>query len=90
LPLLNEDANIVFVMTNKQQKAFDELKAIGCPVFKRKDDEDKTFHISGEDNHSSMWADYYDDYLNPIINRILSKYDLIAEWEDAGSMTVWE
>ncbi len=78
-------------MTDNQRKAFDELKKIGCPVFERASDNGSTFHISGEDNdRDTIWADYYEDVIDPQICRILSKYDLIAEWEDPGSMTVWE
>ena len=83
-------------MQKKFIKAFNELKKLGCPVFERTGSDN--FQISAEDETSYQWADYYNTYsfqwegetTNPKIAEVLSKYNLFAEWENAGCLSVWE
>jgi len=87
-------------MTRNAQKAFKELKELGCPVFERSDVD--LFCISGEDSASFEWADYYQDFGGACLKGgnefglakdavdILSKYGLYAEWENAGGLIVYQ
>jgi len=87
-------------MKKNYRNAFEALKKIGAPVFERSDLADKeSFGISGEDNYPICWADYYegsayadcdDSGVNKKIVDILEKYGLHAEWDNPGSLSVWE
>lgn len=83
-------------MKKKFQKAFDELKAMGVPVFERSDYPNQ-FLISGEEDNSWEWLDYYDpriswdmEMVNPELTQILEKHGLHAEWENPGCLIVYE
>ena len=89
-------------MKRNQRYAFNALKKLGAPVFERSDlDEHGTFGISAESNYEEIWADYWEvAYLdnncgyvfgvNPKIIKTLKKYGLYAEWDNPGSLSVWE
>jgi hypothetical protein len=88
-------------MKRAYRNAFNALKKIGAPVYERSDIEN--FQISaegiyGDYDRDTIWADYYDgrnipDWefgVNPLITNILRKYDLHAEWINAGELGVYE
>lgn len=82
-------------MTRNHRRAYNQLKALGCPVFER-GDEPKGFFISAEEEASHEWADYYATHwpgwgnLNPKIGEILTPLNLFAEWENGGCLGVYE
>lgn len=86
------------IMKNKFKKAYTELKELKAPVMLGGWNGENTFRISGEDNCETCWADYYQEYtpsrwdfgINPIITRVLEKYGLYAEWQNAGVLNVYE
>lgn len=63
-------------------------------MFTRKDDEDKTFHISAESSGHEKWADYYGPqgypYENPKIEAVLKPFGLTLEWDNPGSLSIWD
>ena len=84
-----------------KKKAFNALKKMKCPVFW--DEGVDYFRISAENNFDpeygdQLWADYYDadniegfDFgVSPKIHKLLSKYDLFAEWINAGELGVYD
>ena len=83
-------------MERKYRTAYNQLKKLGVPVHEGGYNGDDTFRISGEDNHPIVWADYYgegnpllDDFgVNHMINTILEKQGLFAEWENTGVLGV--
>ena len=88
-------------MKRNHRLAFNALKKIGCPVYERSDIEN--FQISAEGiydyyDRDTVWADYYDGYrildwefgINPLITNTLRKYNLHAEWINAGELGVYE
>lgn len=88
-------------MKRNHRLAFNALKKIGCPVYERSDIENFQISaegISGKYDDSICWADYYsgmnipdwDFGINPLITNILRKYDLHAEWINAGEIGVYE
>lgn len=89
-------------MKQAQRRAYNALKKIGVPVFERDDlEQHGTFGISAEENYDTLWADYYetahlDNHYNyqfgvhPKITTILDKYDLHAEWDNPGCLSVWD
>lgn len=88
-------------MTRNHRAAFNRLKKMGCPVFERAD-KPNTFCISAEQNGSdgNLWADFYDGQYSPSIyddfgvdrriESVLKPLNLFAEWENPGSLSVWE
>ena len=86
-------------------EALKELQAIKAPVFVHEDSE-YHFVISGECNFAPQygdeyWADYYvmtdggskclDDFgVSPKLNEILNKHGLYAEWNDPGTIHVYD
>lgn len=78
-------------------KAFNELKKLGCPVFERSDEVGR-FLISAEHPESYRWADYYayadgrwkGENTSPLLEEVLRKYKLYAEWENPGCLIVFE
>ena len=84
-------------MNRNAKKAFTALKAIGCPVFER-EGESSHFCISAEDNTKEIWADYYEGCrmlgfsfgISPKITAILNAHSLFAEWDDPGSLSVFD
>jgi hypothetical protein len=87
-------------MTRNHRLAFNALKKIGAPVYERSDIEN--FQISaegilGDYDRDTLWADYYDGHsipgwnfgINPLIDNILAKYDLHAEWINPGEIGVY-
>ena len=87
-------------MTRNHRLAFNALKKIGAPVYERSDIEN--FQISAEGiyddyDRDTLWADYYDGRnipgwnfgINPLIDDILAKYDLHAEWINPGEIGVY-
>jgi hypothetical protein len=88
-------------MTKNHRLAFNALKKIGAPVYERSDIEN--FQISaegirGDYDRDTLWADFYEGYridgwdfgINPKITTILSRYNLHAEWINAGEIGVYE
>jgi hypothetical protein len=86
-------------MKRNQRNAYKVLKGLGVPVYEGgwNGDED-TFRISAEDNHDTIWADYYmmtdgggyEFGVHPVINKTLAKYGLFAEWCNPGVLDVYE
>lgn len=83
-------------MKDNQQKAYDELKALGVPLFER-DDHPTGFFISAEHENSYLWVDYYNEYnrfedfgCHSKIREVLEPLGLFAEWENPGCLAVWE
>lgn len=83
-------------MKQNARLAFNALKKIGAPVLDT-DREGCHFRISGEDNGDETWADYYDGHylgwdfgVNPKIEAILEKHDLMCEWENPGVLGVYD
>ena len=80
-------------MKKNYRTACDQLKKLGVTVY----EDDDGFRISGEDNYPEVWADYYcefgnvvlDDFgVNHRINAILEKQGLFAEWVNPGVLGV--
>ena len=74
--------------------AFEELKAIGAPVFERSDYPER-FLLSAEENDTELWADYYQpDFglfgVNLIATNIMDKQGLFFEWETPGALIAYE
>ena len=73
-------------------KAFNELQAMGCPVFVHCDAEDR-FDIDGESPESYQWIEYYGyngyPFINEEIDAVLSKHGLYAEWMNPAHMRVF-
>jgi hypothetical protein len=87
-------------MKRNHRLAFNALKKIGAPVYERSDIEN--FQISAEGiagpyDRDTLWADYYDGHaipgwnfgINPLIDEILAKYGLHAEWINPGEIGVY-
>ncbi len=91
-----QTATIPDHLHGNMRKAFKALSALGCPVFVRKGEESKqTFCISAETDTEEPWAVYYPEwqtypYENPKIDEVLAKYGLTADWENPGSMAVFD
>ena len=86
-------------MTRNHRLAFNALKKIGAPVY---ESDIENFQISaegiyGDYDRDTCWADYYDGRnipgwnfgINPLIDDILAKYDLHAEWINPGEIGVY-
>ena len=74
-------------------KAFSQLKALGCPVFKRNDHDG--FFVSAEDEESWKWASYYNaradwqyETTNPKLDQVLHQHGLFAEWQNPSCLIV--
>jgi len=80
-------------------KAFNALKKLGVPVFEHGDDKGN-FSISGEEENSEMWVNYYagcgsfdfwgGDNVNPKLTKVLDDYKLYAEWVNPGMLSVYQ
>ena len=85
-------------MKRNIRAAYTKLKALGAPVYEGGWNGEDTFRISGEDNGSTVWADYYEEYVpsgwefgvNPVITKVLDKHGLFAEWCNPGVLNVYE
>ncbi len=97
-------------MIRSARKAYNHLKKIGCPVSEPTTNYLNSwgaqFYISAEDNHDTVWADYWegprleqvlDDGtiewafgINPIIHRVLKQAKLRPEWINAGLIGVYQ
>lgn len=85
-------------MKRNYRTAFNQLKKMGVTVYEGDYEGGDGFRISGEDNYPVMWADYYcmgtdgmDDFgVNPLINAVLEKQGLFAEWCNTGVLGVAE
>lgn len=83
-------------MRRKYRNAFNELKALGCPVIERPEgDRDGAFVISGESNCDKVWADYWEPAfglfgVNMDVVNVLRKHGLHAEWINPGCVGVYE
>ena len=81
-------------MNDQYELAFNELKAIGAPVFTNEDN-NGNFSISAEQNDSEVWADYYSEDsqacfgVSSRIDHILNKHGLLAEWVNPGYLSVY-
>lgn len=82
-------------MNKRFTQAFEELKAIGAPVFVNADNSaQNSFSISAEENGDELWADYYcQEYgvfgVSPRIENILNKHGLFSEWCNPGKLNVY-
>ena len=81
-------------MNKRTQAAFDELVAMGVPVVQH-DHLGGHFQLSGEEDSSIYWVDYYNPELGDFgisdkIHAVLDKYDLYAEWENAAIALVYD
>lgn len=83
-------------MKRNYRTAYNALKKLGCPVFERSDYPDR-FLISTEYPESDQWANYYANpaawgYENtsPLLDKILSKSGLFAEWENPACLIICE
>ena len=92
-------------MKHPFQKAYDELKAIGAPVFERSDHPDR-FLLSAEDNgdekyQNRTWADYWqigmpnresnlDDFgVDKGVSSITDSHGIFLEWETPGCLIAY-
>jgi hypothetical protein len=82
-------------MKRNYRNALNALKKLGVPTYQRSDMEH--FAISAEDAESYKFCDYYaymrEDWefgVSPVITETLAKYDLHAEWINAGELGVYE
>ena len=84
-------------MTKNHRKAFNKLRALGVPLFERRD-HPTGFFISAEDENSYEWVDYWNmsrdrwngEKVRPEIREVLEPLGLFAEWENPGCLAVWE
>lgn len=82
----------------KFEKAFNELKAMGAPVYHLGEgwSGGALFTVSGEMNCDEIWADYYDKFdignfgVSKKVIEVLNKYGLFAEWYNAGVLEVYK
>lgn len=80
-------------MKKNYRNAYNELKALGAPVFTRSDIEG--FGITSEEANSHEWVNYYEGYriwgndTNPKLNAILEKHGLFAQCKNAGEWGVY-
>jgi len=79
----------------RAQRAFSKLQSMGAPVL-RFDKGRATFILSAEDNENEIWADYWGEYstgypeVSPKVTKILDQYGLSYEWNDAGSVHIYD
>jgi len=83
-------------------EAYNKLKKMGVPVFVHIDSDirDGGFSISGEEENSQMWVNYYagcgsfdfwgGDNVNPKLTDVLDKHKLYAEWVNPGMLSVYQ
>jgi hypothetical protein len=85
-------------MKKSTEAAYKKLQALNCPVFVRGDENEYSsveFYISGEDEESYLWVDYYgefrggDSYVSPKIERILERHNLEYDWENPGCICIF-
>jgi len=93
-------------MKRAHRLAFNALKKIGAPVYERSDIENFQISAEGLSSCQEyegykpdvLWADYYDGQMipdwnfgiNPLIDEVLGRYGLHAEWINAGEIGVYE
>jgi len=92
-------------MKRAHRLAFNALKKIGAPVYERSDIENFQISAEGLSSSAYkgykpdvLWADYYDGQMipdwnfgiNPLIDEVLGRYGLHAEWINAGEIGVYE
>ena len=83
-------------MKDNFTKAFESLKEIGAPVIAGGDNGgDDSFRIAGDDNHTKVWADYWQPELGRFgvcddITDILDAHGLWAEWVNPGVLQIYE
>ena len=82
-------------MQRNYHRAYNQLRSIGAPVIEGGYNGEDTFRISGEDNCSETWADYYEmEYgefgVSPRIVQVLNQHGLFAEWINPGVLAVCE
>lgn len=82
-------------MKRNYRNALNALTKLGVPTYQRSDMEN--FAISAEEPDSYKFCDYYaymrEDWefgVSPVITKTLAKYDLHAEWINAGELGVYE
>lgn len=82
-------------MKRNYRNALNALTKLGVPTYQRSDMEH--FAISAEEPDSYKFCDYYaymrDDWefgVSPAITETLRKYNLHAEWINAGELGVYE
>ena len=82
-------------MKRDYRNALNALNKLGVPTYQRSDMEH--FAISAEEPDSYKFCDYYaymrDDWefgVSPVITETLAKYNLHAEWINAGELGVYE
>ena len=81
-------------MKQKFRKAFNELKALGAPVYEREDIE--TFGLTSEKPGGDLWVNYWDgprvwgSDTSPELDAILRKHGMHAECQNQGEWFVRE
>ena len=79
-------------------RAMKELARLGAPVveIRKRREHDPYFMVSGEDENSWEWVDYYGEYrgnypwVSERLEKVLIKYDLHYEWMNPGTIGVYE
>lgn len=83
-------------MKRNYRNALNALTKLGVPTYQRHDMEN--WAISAEHEDSYKFCDYYDGHnmpdwefgVSPVIYNTLRKYNLHAEWINAGELGVYE
>lgn len=84
-------------MKQAHRHAYNALKKLGVPVFERADHKERgNFGISAEHAASREFVDYYSMNpnwmfgVNPVVEAVLRKHRLMAEWANPGELTVYD
>ena len=86
-------------MKKNARSAFNALKKFGAPVGEGGDWGGEYFIVSGESNVDCVWADYWCEFKDPLlddfgvnidINKILDEYGLFGEWINPGVLGVYD
>lgn len=81
-------------MRKQYRKVFDQLKALGVPVYEHVDDFGN-FSIDAECAKSDDWVSYYSmnpDWefgMNPKLSQTLMAQGMFAEWVNPGRLAVY-
>ena len=85
-------------MKRHARTAYEALKKMGVPMYVH-EGESYHFLISGEENYTTVWADYWNEFGLPTlddfgvdkrINAVLEKNGLFAEWQNPGCLGVYD
>lgn len=90
------DMGIDMNTQTRAQRAFSKLQNMGAPVLRFGKEDVALFVLSAEDNEKEIWADYWGEFgsgypeVSPKVTKILDQYGLVYEWNDAGSVYIYE